>query len=280
MEELELLEQAEEEQQEAIALFLGKIGLVSRGFWGKIIDSMDLVGPSETVTPQQARQQNIRNITRYRFGLRYALTEAGYDEAVTGLMDSMRRVTVLIETYYEPLGLTEQGNTFQQAARQSLETIRAALTDYVAEAAFVSPVDEILQRAVLSGGTTADLRRQLRQRLVDSELPTRYVQQQVHDPLWAYHRNYSYSVGEAIGLRHYYYDGVKVAHSREFCIQRKGKAYTKTEIEGWAKLDWQGKIPGTTKESIFWYCGGYNCIDMLRPITKRLYDKFNQTSNN
>ena len=273
MEELELLEQAEQEQEQALKGFLGGLGAVAKTFWGKVIDLVDDLRTPDSITRAQARQRNWQAVTRYRLQLRPLLSFSGYDDSVNELMERMKQVTLNVEAYYEPLGLSTHGGQFERMARESMEMTRGQLVNVVPDVAFINPVEEALQNAVMRGSSLGDLRKELRQTLVESGLPTRYVHQQATDALWTYHRNYSSSVGDALGLTHYYYDGVIVSNTRSFCSERTGKAYGKKEIEEWALLDWQGKIPGTTKESIFWHCGGYNCKHVLRPITKNLYER-------
>jgi len=69
-----------------------------------------------------------------------------------------------------------------------------------------------------------------------------------------------------LGLEWYRYVGGTIKTSRDFCILRDGDYFHKDEIESWADEDWEGKIPETTSETIFSYCGGYNCRHELIPV--------------
>ena len=270
MDELQFLEDAETKQEDLLTEFYRKMRDVSSLFYTSVLEFVDGL----SMTPE-TRMQDWKAVTRYRLYLRAYLANAGYDSAVDELFSGMRTVALNIEAYYEPMGMQTQSDFFHNAGREALERVQGQVMDAMPDTAYVSTVSEILESAVMRGQRITDLRRQLKEVVVDSDLPANYIYNQTRQGLWMFHRNYSSSIGAALGLAHYYYDGVKVAHSRQFCIERKGKVFTKKEIEGWAARDWQGKIAGTTKQSIFWLCGGYNCIDVLRPITKELYARMN-----
>ncbi len=74
-------------------------------------------------------------------------------------------------------------------------------------------------------------------------------------------------VAKDLGLEWYRYIGGVIRTSREFCTERDGGYYHKSEVEEWADEEWEGKIDGTTSENIFSYCGGYNCRHELIPVT-------------
>lgn len=271
MEELEFLERAEKKQEDLLAVFMRNMKKVARAFLDSILDVMDDL----EMTPE-SRMSDWKTVTRHRLYFRSYLSQAGYDVAVSELLVGMQQVTIQIDSYYEPYGVSKYSSFFQTAGQEALDRVRTQLLEVVPETAFIGPIAETLENAVMRGQNLTDLRKQVKEIIHTSELPANYVLNQSKQALWMFHRNYSHSIGNALDLDHYYYDGVAVLHSRKFCLARKGKAYTKKEIESWALLEWQGKIPGTTKESIFWICGGYNCIDVLRPITKELYNRFNK----
>jgi len=274
MEELDFLEQAEKQQDNLLTAFMAKMKIVARAFLDSIIDLMD-----ELEMKPDTRMKDWQTVTRYRLYLRVSLQNAGYDVAVNELIVGMKQVTLQIESYYEPYGVSKYSDFFHTAGQEALDRVKTQLLDVIPETAFVEPVSQALENAVMRGQSLTDLRKKVKEIIHTSELPANYIFNQAKQSLWMFHRNYSHSIGNALGLDHYYYDGVAILHSRAFCLARKGKAFTKKEIEGWADLEWQGKIPGTTKESIFWLCGGYNCIDVLRPITKELYNRFNNQNN-
>lgn len=273
MEDLVFLEQAEVKQEKLLNAFMINMKKVARAFLDAMIDIMDDLEMS-----RESKMNDWKTVTRYRLYLRSYLATAGYDAAVTEMMTGMKDVIIAIESYYEPYGVSKYSTFFHQAGQEALDRVKTQLIDVIPETAFIEPVSQALENAVMRGQSLTDLRKQVKEVIHTSELPANYVFNQAKQSLWMFHRNYSTSIGTTLDLTHYYYDGVAVAHSRAWCIKKKGKAFTKKEIESWADEEWQGKIPGTTKESIFWLCGGYNCIDVLRPITKELYNRLNQNN--
>lgn len=79
-------------------------------------------------------------------------------------------------------------------------------------------------------------------------------------------RMISTDYGDVLDIEEYEYLGGTIKSTREFCIERDGKTFTKEEIESWADEDWQGKIDGTDDENIFILLGGYNCRHWLKPV--------------
>jgi len=72
-----------------------------------------------------------------------------------------------------------------------------------------------------------------------------------------YDNNYMVEMAKQTGVIYYIYDGVILAHSRDFCKQRVGRVYTIDEL---AKMDNGQGLPVTQA------CGGYNCTHHLSAI--------------
>lgn len=81
---------------------------------------------------------------------------------------------------------------------------------------------------------------------------------------------------EDLGLKYAIYGGTAKDNTREFCLERLNRVYTREEIESWNDLDWPGKKPN---HDIFQCLGGYNCrhqLDWLsNELGKTLYDQQN-----
>ena len=57
-----------------------------------------------------------------------------------------------------------------------------------------------------------------------------------------------------LGIKYFLYYGNLMNTSRDFCIERRGKVFTREVINSWNALDWGGKSgPAWTNR------GGYNC---------------------
>ena len=59
------------------------------------------------------------------------------------------------------------------------------------------------------------------------------------------------------------YQGGIVEESRDFCIERAGLEFHRSQGLEWNEMDWKGKIPGV---DFFIQCGGYNCLHHIEWI--------------
>lgn len=89
-----------------------------------------------------------------------------------------------------------------------------------------------------------------------------------NDMVSIYRRTATKTASDAVGARFYLYQGSEIDTTRPFCDARAGKYWHRSEIEGWADLKWDGKIPGTNAGSIFSLLGGYNCRHILVPVSR------------
>lgn len=80
-------------------------------------------------------------------------------------------------------------------------------------------------------------------------------------------RETSNNIAVDLGLNFAIYQGGVIGTSREFCKERNNKVFSKTEIQSWANLDFQGK---SDPYDPFTDCGGYNCRHQLDWISDEL----------
>lgn len=143
---------------------------------------------------------------------------------------------------------------------------------------FGNAIQEVLKTNIAGTTRRADLRKTLAQFITGTpdQLPflQRYIKQTTNDSIMVFNREYMQTISDDLGIGFYRYQGTKIKESRPFCVARAGKVYTKDEVEKWASLsDWDGRMKGTTKTTIFSYCGGYNCRHTLMPISEQRYRK-------
>jgi len=72
------------------------------------------------------------------------------------------------------------------------------------------------------------------------------------------------------GIDKFLYFGSLVKDSRDFCIARAGKIFTRTEIESWNNLRWTGKIEGS---NVFVTLGGFRCRHHLVAVPSSISEK-------
>ena len=131
------------------------------------------------------------------------------------------------------------------AARQIVQQMRLAVSGRVPLAKFQKDFAEFFTNA--NGG-----------------LSKRHFARFTHDLYMEFDRTLSFEYATELGTdTHAIYAGVRVRDSREFCMDRLNQIYTRTVIDSWNNLDWQGKRPGDVKVVL----GGYNCTHNLNWIS-------------
>lgn len=160
---------------------------------------------------------------------------------------------------------------------QTIRSIESNLLQDGLTATIRTPLVNILYQNVNSGGQFSGFLQQLRDFIqgneeVEGRLYS-YSRTFLSDALFDYSRAYQQSMAADLGLKWYSYNGGVMDKTRPFCGERDGNLYHQSEIEKWAELDWKGKRPGTTKSSIFVYCGGYNCKHSPIPVSETIVPK-------
>ena len=73
---------------------------------------------------------------------------------------------------------------------------------------------------------------------------------------------------DRLGLNYAVYSGTLKDNSRPFCVERVNKVYSRAEIQGWEKLQFQGK-PKIGYDP-FTDCGGFNCRHHLSFVSDEI----------
>lgn len=94
-----------------------------------------------------------------------------------------------------------------------------------------------------------------------------HVRTNVYDTFQQVDRTFANDMAIGLDLNYALYSEGLMTTSRQFCIDRVGKVFTRAEIEGWKKLDWQGK---PADYDPFVDVGGHNCTHTLDWITEDL----------
>jgi len=98
----------------------------------------------------------------------------------------------------------------------------------------------------------------------------RYTKTYVYDSFATSDAKYSETIANDLGINKFRYQGNIIKDSREFCIERNDKIFTREEITSWGSENyrgegttgpgqWQGRNRETNENNIFTYRGGYNC---------------------
>ena len=161
---------------------------------------------------------------------------------------------------------------YKAIINQSKKTTLALFDQTAIDKAWAEPMRRIMQDNILVKGTYNDLVGVLKDYVLGSPereaALSRYVSLYARDSFNIYNRTYTHFLAEDIGAEFYEYVGGQVEDSRDFCIARAGRKFSKKEVQSWANLSWQGKNPSTTEATIFEYAGGYNCMHSILPVDK------------
>lgn len=128
-------------------------------------------------------------------------------------------------------------------------------------------------RAISTGQGFTDFQSQLR---VFIQGPGRQGIYETHfrttayDSFQQFDRQINNQVADQLGMNYARYAGGEMDTSRDFCLARTGKIFSREEIEAWSGITWQGK---TTPYDPFLDLGGYNCTHTLDWVPDRVAER-------
>lgn len=191
-----------------------------------------------------------------------------YKMQVTRLLKSFSGIRELADRYFSLLGETVEKKAYEELFKSNINLAVERLVNSGLNANYIVPVQNALKKT-LSGNINFET--MLGALKAEVSKGQNYLKLTANDSLNQFTANYIQTVSADLELKYYLYAGTKIEDTRDFCVTRAGKYYTEEEVKGWAKLSWQGKIPGTNESTIFSYRGGYNCRHFLLPVSKTIY---------
>jgi hypothetical protein len=204
---------------------------------------------------------------------------SGYSAAIEKHLEIIPSIDKLNNVYFESIssGFTPNKNFIKSLQKQTITSLENSLLNEGLQSQVKGPLVDILNRNINSGGSFNGFLQEVRDYVkgsekVDGRLLS-YTKGITKDALSIYARTYQQSITSDLGLKWYLYAGGIMDKSREFCIERAGNYYHEDEIKQWPKLDWQGKMKGTTESSIFYYVAGHNCIHQLIAVHDSIVPK-------
>jgi hypothetical protein len=227
----------------------------------------------------RASVKNLKAIDKYRNSLDKAIKNSEYSDATKEFISNFEKSTAYIDAYFGTI-VAEFGNNdelYKAILQANVDTTTETLLGSGLQANFKEPIIKILKDNVISGSDLKSARAVLKEYIlgnkeIDPKL-TRYVSQVANDSIRQFNRNYTKAISDDLNLPAYYYKGTKIKDTRPFCTARTGRYFKKEEVEKWASQSWQGKNPSTTSQTIFIYCGGFNCRHDLAPVSEELYER-------
>ena len=199
------------------------------------------------------------------------LDTQAFNTRVASMLDAIPLLgDTLIEAYVDTFG--DVGNdtsiifTVQNTAltyKNTIDISAGAVNDGV----FLPLLDEIY--FAVGDGSTQERLLSIVQAGLQTKLD-RFFKTRVHTTVFNALREMQNQLDDWYGNNTFKYVGPKDGDNRDFCHVRAGKTFRKAEIQSWAGLDWNGKIPGTTSTTIFQNLGGYNCRHFLQPVKPKV----------
>lgn len=206
------------------------------------------------------------------------ISSSGFPKAVSKHLDIIPKINNLNSRYFETISdkFTPNRNFLKSLQAQAIKNVNEIILQDGLKAQIQFPLNQILEQNVSTGGSFNGMIEQVRNFIVGEENEGklhRYSTTYLRDTLFQYSRSFQESVTADLKLDWYSYSGGKIDTTRDFCLERTGKFFHRSEIESWASESWKGKIPGTTKSSIFVLLGGYNCAHSLIPVSTVIVPK-------
>ena len=197
------------------------------------------------------------------------LTEGEYIRAVADFANQFDKQALVNDKYFSKAfpgyARSEISETILlNAKKNAIEFLIGTPT----EAAFIEPIKQIINNAVVSGSSLTDLIQGIREFAVDDKKLQKHAGQIAYDSFALSDRQYSKTVADDLGLEWFFYSGGLMKTSRCFCQERDGHFYSKDVVESWAELDWQGKMPGTNAQTIFSTAGGFRCQHSIMGVSE------------
>jgi hypothetical protein len=225
------------------------------------------------------RAANIRAIIGLKTQLTNVIvTNPEYVKEVGRVLDGFKDLKKLSDLYFSELidGFNAKEVLYQEILKANVEITKDMLLGSGIRNNFANAIQEVL-KANASGTTNRTLLQKTLKEFItgtDAEKAylNRYIKQTTSDAIMTFSREYDNTIAADLNLQFYFYAGTLIADSRQFCRARAGRYFKKSEVENWANLgNWDGRKAGTTKTTIFAYCGGWGCRHQLHPITKLQY---------
>jgi hypothetical protein len=201
------------------------------------------------------------------------LPGAKFTRSISDTLGAIPKVDALNNEYFSSVSdaFKENRNFIRSLQQQAVSSIESNLLQDGLKVQVKTPITDILNRNINSGGQFKGFLDELRNFIIgDEKVEGRvlsYSRGYLKDALMQYSRTYQQAMTADLKLEFYLYSGGLIDTSRPFCKERAGKYFHHKEIESWASLEWAGKYRGTTESSIFVYVAGYGCNHELIPVS-------------
>ena len=201
-----------------------------------------------------------------------------YQKQVKLLIEGFKEIKALSDSYYSTLidGYVAKNELYTAIMEANITVTKDLLLGAGIRDNIGNAITEVL-KANTNGVTNRTALNKILRQFIEggpNEVAylNRYVKLTTMDSVMTFSREYNSTVANDLNLQYYYYAGTLIEDSRPFCSARAGRYFKKSEVESWANLGkWDGRKPGTNKNTIFSYAGGWGCRHEIYPVTKTQY---------
>jgi len=209
--------------------------------------------------------ENAKEIARIKIELEKYTAAGLFTKELKVFESAFKEIADKILSNYSSFASVDAKAMANLIKEQSIELVKEQFIAEGIASEVIPELGNILRASVIQGQTIPQTMTAI-QELIDSGLLPNAAKRITVDGLVTFSREYVGALTKDFDSEWYLYEGPLRATSRSFCESRAGKYWRKKEVESWASLDWQGKKPGTTKQTIFSLAGGYNCYHILFPV--------------
>jgi hypothetical protein len=231
-------------------------------------------------------KRNLTAIAQIAADIKSVVLKSDYIKAVKEFIGEFDTQAELTDKYFNKLIAGAPAATAYVDA--VLELSKKQTVKYLLEApmdsAFITPIEDLLTTNIQAGASFTQTIKDIRDFIEDSGKEggklAQYSKQIAYDSFAVSDRTYLNQRAIDLNFDEWWlYDGVDLPTSRPFCLARKGKYYHKKEIESFVtksgsiesnplpRGEWAGMIPGTNKQTIFDLAGGFQCHDVISPVS-------------
>lgn len=236
-----------------------------------LVYSLD-IGKDGLIKNTSANLKQVNKIDRL---LNSALKDEAYNTALREYLAGMGLIAEEWDGYFTKLfgsAYNPDRVLYDRLWDQAKTTTKETMQGLGVKSVVGPEIKTVIRTNINARATAKELEKTLRDLILGNEERygklRSYVGQVSRDAASQFSRAYTDAVSMTLGMDWFRYSRGKVRDSRQFCVDRQGKYFHRSEIEKWPKMNWQGKIPSTNEATIYVYLGGYNCMHILRPVSE------------
>lgn len=178
-------------------------------------------------------------------------------------------LTAVMQSEYDTTAVKKSEDVFNEVNGHATKSVNSILSLEVIFA-------DIKQEALIlmsdpNGISLRDLRRIMKNKVVDNGIAQRYFSRWTNDIYSQYQRVGANNLRKKLGLKYAIYQGGEISNTRSFCRKLNGTVVTDEEIQEWDNKTWAGK--NEVGYNPITDLGGYNCRHRLDWISEELAKK-------